>query len=186
LLKFRQQCEREQLDIPFLLHAGETLKNGEAADQNLYDCVLLGAKRVGHGFALARHPLLINLFKERNIALEICPISNEILHLTSIIAGHTLPILLASSVACTINCDNSAFFSSSLSHDFYQVMVANKRMNLLGWKTLAMWSIEHSCLSENERVDMQLRWSNDWDKYIRWIIEEFGPHFDRKDSSTDS
>jgi len=41
-------------DIPFLFHAGETLGDGTAADMNLYDAILLGAKRIGHGLVV-RH-----------------------------------------------------------------------------------------------------------------------------------
>lgn len=37
------------LDIPFLFHAGETLGDGSPEDQNLYDAILLGTKRIGHG-----------------------------------------------------------------------------------------------------------------------------------------
>lgn len=40
----------EGVDIPFIFHAGETLGDGTAADMNVYDAILLGTKRIGHGF----------------------------------------------------------------------------------------------------------------------------------------
>ena len=47
LLRFKD-CQKELgLDIPFIFHAGETL--GGAADDSLYDAILLGIKRIGHG-----------------------------------------------------------------------------------------------------------------------------------------
>jgi adenosine deaminase CECR1 len=109
-LAFRKQCEEEHLDIPFLFHCGETLQIGDKVDGNLFDAVLLDCKRIGHGYALARHPLLMKMFKEKNIAIGSCPISNEILGLTSVMAGHHLPILLANDVPCTINSDNATFY----------------------------------------------------------------------------
>lgn len=110
LLEFRQKCDDKNLDLPFLFHAGETLDTGTSTDQNLFDAILLGSKRIGHGFALPKHPLALQMVKERGIALEVCPISNEILHLCPNMRGHTLPILLANDVHCTVNSDNGTFY----------------------------------------------------------------------------
>lgn len=41
----------EDQRIPFIFHAGETLGDGSEPDDNLYDAVLLGTKRIGHGYA---------------------------------------------------------------------------------------------------------------------------------------
>jgi adenosine deaminase CECR1 len=109
-LEFRKKCKAQNLDIPFLFHCGETLSVGGDVDGNLFDAILLNAKRIGHGYALARHPLLMEIFKEKNIAIESCPISNEVLGLTPVIAGHNLPILLANNVPCTVNSDNATFY----------------------------------------------------------------------------
>jgi adenosine deaminase CECR1 len=112
LLEFREKCNREVLDIPFLFHCGETLDTGSSTDQNLFDAILLNSKRIGHGYALPKHPEAMRLIKEKGIALEICPISNEVLGLCPTIRGHTLPILLANNVPCTVNSDNGTFYRS--------------------------------------------------------------------------
>lgn len=39
---------------------------------------MLGSKRIGHGYALSKHPLLLNIVKERDIAIEVNPISNQV------------------------------------------------------------------------------------------------------------
>jgi len=49
LLAFKQRVKDLGLDLPLLLHAGETLSDGGKADNNLYDALLLGTKRIGHG-----------------------------------------------------------------------------------------------------------------------------------------
>ncbi|RPB02991.1 Metallo-dependent hydrolase [Choiromyces venosus 120613-1] len=174
LLEFRRTCDAAGLDIPFLFHAGETLRHGESTDENLFDAILLGSKRIGHGYGLARHPTLMKICRERGIALEICPISNEILHLCPSIQGHSLPILLTNGVPCTLSSDNPAYFSSTLSHDFYQVMSGFDSMSLHGWRVLAEWSLEHSCMNPQEKSRAFAGWNKKWDAYCQWIVDEFG------------
>lgn len=50
---FQRFVKRQQdlgVHIPFILHAGETTGDGTNADVNLYDAILLGTKRIGHGY----------------------------------------------------------------------------------------------------------------------------------------
>ncbi|RKU48672.1 hypothetical protein DL546_009430 [Coniochaeta pulveracea] len=110
LLQFKRHCKAEGVEIPFLFHCGETLEIGGETDGNLYDALLLGAKRIGHGFALARHPYVMEQMKKNNICLELCPISNEILGLTPRVGGHAMYTLLANNVHCTLNTDNGTLF----------------------------------------------------------------------------
>jgi adenosine deaminase CECR1 len=56
LLKFRVRQKEEGVDIPFIFHAGETLGDGSVADMNVYDAILLGTKRIGHGFVVHINP----------------------------------------------------------------------------------------------------------------------------------
>ncbi|EHK44738.1 hypothetical protein TRIATDRAFT_174005, partial [Trichoderma atroviride IMI 206040] len=170
LLEFRKTCAEEQLDIPFLFHCGETLDLGTETDGNLVDALLLGSKRIGHGFALANHPYIMQQMKAKGICLELCPISNEILGLTPRVNGHTMYQLLANNVHCTVNSDNGAFFRSTLSHDFYQVMVGKKSMGLYGWKQLVMWSIEHACLGDDERKEIMDHWEVLWREFLMKVI----------------
>lgn len=172
LLQFKADCKTANIDIPFLFHAGETIWHGSVVDENLFDALMLGSKRIGHGFALASHPLLMDLFKERGICLEICPIGNEMLHLTRSIRGHAMWTLLANNVPCTINCDNAAFYSSSLSHDFYQTMIGSENMSLSGLKQLTQWSIDHSCLQQAEKRIVQAEFDRRWSAWIDAFIAD--------------
>lgn len=114
LIAFQETCSNLGLDIPFLFHAGESLLDtgGSANPQNsnLYDAVLLGSKRISHGYALLKHPLLVKRCVEKNICIELCPISNELLHLCSNVKEHQFPQLLAAGMHCCLNSDNPALF----------------------------------------------------------------------------
>ncbi|KAK5996592.1 Cat eye syndrome critical region 1-like protein [Cladobotryum mycophilum] len=174
LLEFKRKCNKVGVDIPFLFHCGETLDVGADTDGNLVDALLLGSKRIGHGFALAKHPYIMQQMKAQNICLELCPISNEILGLTPRVGGHAMYPLLANNVHCTVSSDNGTLFRSSLSHDFYQVLVGKADMGLFGWKQLILWSLEHSCLGDEERTKMMHKWERLWDEFLRAVVHKYG------------
>lgn len=114
LLAFTDTCKKLNISIPFMFHAGETLLDTGGSDNpdnsNLYDALLLNAARIGHGYALIKHPMLIERYKKQNIALELCPISNELLGLCGNAREHPYPTLLAAGLHCTLNADNPALF----------------------------------------------------------------------------
>ncbi|KAG5984826.1 hypothetical protein E4U55_003044 [Claviceps digitariae] len=173
LLDFKKKCAEANADIPFLFHCGETLDMGTDADGNLVDALLLGAKRIGHGFALTKHPYIMQQMKSKGVCLELCPISNEVLGLTARVAGHSMYPLLANNVHCTVNSDNGALFRSTLSHDFYQVMVGREDMSLFGWKQLAIWSIQHACLDDAGKADLMNEWQRLWDDFLEWTVSKY-------------
>ncbi|KAK4180293.1 putative adenosine deaminase-related growth factor [Triangularia setosa] len=182
LLRFQKACQLAGTQIPLLLHCGETLDNGDETDGNLLDALLLGSKRIGHGFALPRHPLIMEQMKKHNICVEVCPISNEILGLTPRISGHSVYNLLANNVHCTVSTDNGTLFRSRLSHDFYQVMAGKADMTLHGLRQLIEWSLEHSCMDATERKDVYYSWKTMWETFCRRIIEgEFDKPQEQKD-----
>lgn len=114
LLAMQKTCRELDIEIPFMFHAGETLLDGGGSknpeNSNLYASVLLHAKRIGHGFALMKHPVLVQAFKDQNICIELCPTSNELLHLCRNIKEHPFPEILAHGIECTVNSDNPSLF----------------------------------------------------------------------------
>ncbi len=63
--------EAKYQGFPFTIHAGEC---GSA--ESIRDALALGASRIGHGIAARKDPELIKELRERQIPLEMCPISN--------------------------------------------------------------------------------------------------------------
>ncbi|XP_059164002.1 adenosine deaminase AGSA-like [Physella acuta] len=63
--------------LPYFLHAGETPWQGTETGFNIADAILLNATRIGHGYALGKHPKFLQKVKEQNIAVEVQPISNQ-------------------------------------------------------------------------------------------------------------
>ncbi|KAK3995893.1 hypothetical protein QBC44DRAFT_305082 [Cladorrhinum sp. PSN332] len=170
-IQFKKACALAGTEIPFLFHCGETLDIGTDTDGNLLDALLLGSKRIGHGFALPRHPLIMEQMKKQNVCVEVCPISNEILGLTPRISGHSVYNLMANNVHCTVSTDNGTFFRSRLSHDFYQIMAGKSDMTLHGFRQLIEWSIEHSCMEPVLKEEVYHDWEIMWNSFCRRIAD---------------
>lgn len=171
-LEFKAKCAKANVDIPFLFHCGETLDVGTETDGNLVDALLLGSKRIGHGFALAWHPYVMQQMKKNNVCVEVCPISNEILGLTPRINGHTVYNLLANDVHCTISTDNGTLFRSRLTHDLYQIMIGKADMTLYGLRQLLEWSIEHSCMDEKDKAETLNAFRGFWVTWCKWVVSK--------------
>ena len=51
---------------------------GLDVNDNLIDAMLLNTTRIGHGFAAAKNPVVLQYIMENNVALEVNPISNQV------------------------------------------------------------------------------------------------------------
>ncbi|RDL39187.1 Metallo-dependent hydrolase [Venustampulla echinocandica] len=193
LFWFKKQCAQEGIDIPFFFHAGECLGDGNDTDQNLFDAVLLGTRRIGHGYSIYKHPLLIDMVKEKKILVESCPISNEILRLCNSVLSHPLPALLARGVACALCNDDPAILgqdTAGMTHDFWQALQGWDNLGLAGlgslaensvrWaafedQTNAQWlqGIRDATLGTGVRAERMMQWSVEWEQFCLWIVTEF-------------
>jgi adenosine deaminase CECR1 len=190
---FRKQCAEEGVELPFFFHAGECLGDGDSTDNNLFDAVLLGTRRIGHGYSLYKHPLLIDMVKEKKILVESCPISNEILRLSSSILSHSLPALLSRGVPVSLNNDDPAILGhgkNGLSHDFWQAYMAFENLGLEGLGTMAenslKWcaiedqktaewtkSITDGYMGKGTKAKLLREWRSEFEKWCQYIVMEF-------------
>ncbi|KAJ3528010.1 hypothetical protein NM208_g10422 [Fusarium decemcellulare] len=197
LFWFRKQCAMEGVNLPFFFHAGETLGDGTDTDGNLFDAILLGTRRIGHGFSLFKHPLLIDMVKEKRILIESCPISNEVLRLCGSVTAHPLPALLARGVACSLCNDDPAMLgqdTAGMSHDFWQALQGWKNLGLAGLGSLAensvRWAafedqnqaewvngIKEASLGDSIKAKRMQEWQVEWEKFCLWVVEEYGDRY---------
>jgi adenosine deaminase CECR1 len=56
-------------------------------------------------------------------------------------------------------------------------MIGSESMSLYGWKQLAKWSLEHSCMNEVEMREVTLVWEAKWVEFCKWIVEIYSPMF---------
>ena len=63
-------------NIPFYFHAGEIYSNIKKSLNNIKFCLKYGGNRIGHGIYSIEDKNLLKQIKDRNILLEIAPLSN--------------------------------------------------------------------------------------------------------------
>ena len=165
LLAARREAERRGLTLPLYLHSGES---NSAENENLYDAVLLGASRIGHGIALFKHPLLMEIVKSRQIAIEICPTSNQILGFVADLRNHPAVHYINSGLAVVLSPDDAAIMRNSISHDFYVAFMA-WGLDLRALKQLALNSLVHSALDADEKKRAIATWEKRWAEFVKWF-----------------
>ncbi|EDV40513.1 uncharacterized protein Dana_GF23892, isoform B [Drosophila ananassae] len=162
-------------DIDFYFHAGETNWFGSSVDENLIDAILLGTKRIGHGFGLVKHPVVLDMLKRLNVAIEVNPISNQVLQLITDFRNHPCSHFFADGYPVVISSDDPSFWKATpLTHDFYiaYLGIASQHSDLRLLKKLALNSIQYSSLSGDAQFEALEKWQTKWDQFIADVNEE--------------
>lgn len=101
------------LELPFTIHAGEC-----KSAQSVKDAIDFGAKRIGHGIAMAGNIDLQALCVAKGIGIEMCPISNYQTKAVEQGAPYPLQEFLQAGLCATVNTDNRTVSNTSLTNEF--------------------------------------------------------------------
>jgi adenosine deaminase CECR1 len=157
------------VDMPFYFHDGES---DWPNDENLFDAYLLRSRRIGHGFNLHLFPYLEHLIIEREIPLEICPISNQVLRYVGDLRLHPANGYMRRGVPCVLSSDDPGIFGyDGLSYDFWEGFMAWK-LDLAQLKQLALNSILFSAMTDEEKDRARKVWEAKWAAFIRALEED--------------
>ncbi|CAF2745494.1 CECR1 [Lepeophtheirus salmonis] len=164
------QMKQMDPELKFVFHAGETNWQGFSTDENLIDAILLNTTRIGHGYALLKHPILKKLVAEKNIAIETCPISNQVLGLVKDIRNHPAsPLIAEGSTPLVISSDDpGSWGANGVSFDYYEAFMglAGKHMDLRLLKQLFNNSISYSLLKPQEKEQCFNKFRNKWNNFM--------------------
>ena len=111
-----------QEGIPFCVHAGE-----QAGPDSIRLAIKNGALRIGHGIHAIEDPDLVELIKERNIALEICPTSNLQTGVVTDIRNHPIKKYYDAGVRVTVGTDDMVVCDTTLQKEY------KLRADTFGW-----------------------------------------------------
>jgi adenosine deaminase CECR1 len=167
LLEARRKAEQRNITIPLYIHSGES---NWMENENILDAILLNAKRIGHGIALFKHPLLMQIVKDRDIAIEVCPISNQVLGYVADLRNHPAVLYINNGLSVVICPDDPSIWKCTFSYDFYAAFMA-WGLDLKCLKQLAMNSLIYSAMDPEEKERALEYWRKEWAKFIIWLNE---------------
>lgn len=160
---------KEDLNLNYFFHAGETNWFGSTTDENIIDAILLGTKRIGHANSLIKYPSLLKRIVDQRIGLEINVISNVVLGLVRDIRLHPVATYLALGLPVVLSSDDpGAWGADPVSHDFYVTFVgaASKHADLRLLKQLALNSITYSALSRVQKIRCYAVFRKRWQVFL--------------------
>ena len=110
-------------------HLGITIHSGENTN---HSCVMnsiknLHAQRIGHGLKIWKHEEAIQLVKERNIHLELCPTSNWLTNSVKSLKDHPFHALYKAGVSVSLNSDDPHLMGIDLINEYKVIH------DLFGW-----------------------------------------------------
>jgi aminodeoxyfutalosine deaminase len=95
-------------------HAGEVA--GPASIRGALDS--LGADRIRHGIRAIDDPQLVEELRDREIVLDVCPVSNVRTGAVGSLDEHPLRALVELGVRCSISTDDPAMFDTDLTREY--------------------------------------------------------------------
>lgn len=156
-------------EISFYFHDGESCW---ADDDNLYAAAALGTKRVGHGLNLFRFPALVDTMRKNHVAMEVCPISNQLLRYTPDLRMHLIGEYMNRGVECVICSDDPSILGNGgLVYDFWEVYYS-QLIDLRAMKKLILNSYIYSGMTEEEYNKKISQWQEKWERFVDGEIEE--------------
>ncbi|CAF1018353.1 unnamed protein product, partial [Brachionus calyciflorus] len=133
---------------------------------NIYDSIILRTSRVGHGIGLIKHPDLYKYLIDRQIAVEVCPASNQILGYVSDLRNHPAINFFRSGIPIVMGGDDPGSFGyNDLTVDFYLAYMA-WGLDLYDLKIIASNSIRYSLITNESKMIGFEKFNKLWDNFI--------------------
>jgi len=161
----------KQVPMPMFLHAGETQNRYL---HNVQDAIALGSKRIGHAFQLQLFPEVQKVVKEKDICLEVCPMSNFLLGYSFDLRTHPVSYMLTRGIQATISSDDAGFFGYEGVTMDYLYAAGAWTLDIKDLKQLSLNGITYSTLTEAEKKELiEKEFNPKWDAWVKMINESY-------------
>lgn len=131
--------------LPYTIHAGEA-----AGPESIYQALALGATRIGHGVQARKDPALLELLKEKNVILEMCPTSNVQTKAVESLADHPIAQYYQQGIKVTVSTDNRTVSGTTLTKE-YQLLANQFGFTKDDFKKMNLHALEGAFAGEKVR-----------------------------------
>ncbi len=104
------------LGVPFTIHAGEA-----DGAESIEAALRFGAVRIGHGVRANEDEKILNILREKQIPLEMCPTSNVQTKAVTSILKHPILTYLRSGLKVTVNTDNMTVSDTTIEREYQRL-----------------------------------------------------------------
>lgn len=139
------------LEIPYTIHVGET---GDWS--SVLSAIDFGATRIGHGIRALENKYIINILKQKNILLEICPTSNVQTGIARSILVHPINELKKLGVNISINTDNRTVSFINLENE-YKNLANSFKYGIKEFCKFNKMAINAAFISNQEKIELLMR-----------------------------
>jgi adenosine deaminase len=137
-------------------HAGEA-----AGPSSVWGALrTLKVDRIGHGTRVLEDPALLDYVVERQIPLEVCPISNVKTRVVNSLKEHPARSYYQSGALVTINTDDPKMFGNSLAEE-YRELVAQLGFSQEDIRTVILNGVSASWLPDKEKKELAYSFTAD-------------------------
>jgi adenosine deaminase len=146
---------------------GITIHAGEAGGpENVREAIEdLCARRIGHGIRAIEDSAVVQLIRQRNITLEVCPTSNLQTGVMPNFGHHPLRDLYLLRVPVTLNTDDPSVSDTTLT-DEYLVAVKGMGLGLRDLRTFNRNAIRASFAPQEERLALEKQILGEFDQRL--------------------
>ena len=138
--------EARKLEFRTTAHAGEA-----AGSKGIWGAIRkLGVDRIGHGTRAGEDESLVDYLVEKQIPLEMCPLSNVSTRVVDAIESHPIRRYFDRGVLVTVNTDDPMMFRNSLAAE-YQALTEAHKFTRDDIHTLVLNGIQASWLSPERK-----------------------------------
>lgn len=135
-----------KLGYHITVHAGET-----GICENIVKSIeLLKAERIGHGIAAIKSPKAMEIIKEKDIFLEMCPISNFQTKAVNNIEEYPIKDFINKGLKVTINTDNITVSNTTLEKE-YRLLMDKFNLSIKDIIVLINNSVEAAFINKKEK-----------------------------------